>query len=129
MNPRIVVYQLRSKFVSRQTDIPDDARQVVYYSLAIGHHVGVLDCFSPVSEIPLDEFYAWLDGLPAGAGRTKLEGLVRWGEIEINHSHAPILLPLLETVPPGSEWVNRLRENLRVMLQEPAFYLMLRKKL
>ena len=126
--PRISVYQLHSKFVNRQEDIPEDARQVIYYALAVGHHVGVMDCFSSIAEIPLDEFSVWLDGLPPGPGRSKLEGVLRWGEIEINHGHAGLLQPLLEGAPPGqAAWAPILQQCLRAMQQEPALYLMLRK--
>ena len=127
MNPRVAIYQLHSKFVNQREDIPEDARQVVYYSLAVGHHVGVMDCFSSIAEIPLPEFRAWLNRLPEGAGRSKLEGVLRWGEIEINHSHTGILLHLVESSnPEQGEWVSLLCQSLQAMLREPALYLMLR---
>jgi hydrogenase-4 component J len=129
MNPRVVVYQLHSKFVNQREDIPEEARQVVYYSLAVGHHVGVMDCFSSIAEIPLQEFVAWVEQLPAGPGRTKLEGVESWGEIEINQSHVGILRPLLgESKSNRREWVSLLAQVLNAMLQESALYLMLRKR-
>jgi hypothetical protein len=117
----------------------------------------VLDCFSSLAEIPLDSFQSWLESLPEGPGRTKLEGVIKWGEIEINRSHISILMPLLEekmsgvrcqvsrdisaqsSVPnPGPppdeqmpvgemEWQSLLSLCMQGMLQEPALYLMLRK--
>ena len=133
MTPSVVIYQLGSKFVSQQADVPEDARQVVYYSLAIGHHVGVMDCFSAIAEIPLEDYCAWLEQLPAGPGRTKMEGVVRWGEIEINHSHAGILLPVfaaaLEAGQDSGDWTALLIQRLQAMQQEPALYLMVRKRL
>src|SRR4030067_3666947 len=97
MSERAVFYQLTHKFVSDQEKIPETARQVMYYSLAIGHHVGVMDCFQSLMEVPLGDSRAWIERLPAGDGRHKLEGVLKWGEIEINASHAEELLPTLGT--------------------------------
>ena len=128
MTARVAIYQLSHKFVDQREDIPEDARQVVYYALAVGHHVGVIDCFSSLVEIPLGEFRAWLESLPDGIGRTKLEGVIKWGEIEINLSHVNTLLPLLEACEVDNyPWVPLLIRCLKGILQEPALYLMVRK--
>ena len=132
MSARVAIYQLHTKFVNQREDIPEDARQVVYYALAVGHHVGVMDCFSSLVEIPLEEFRDWVEKLPEGPGRTKLEGVLRFGEIEINRSHVNILQPLVVdtdgihiTQRPG--WVATLAQCLQGIRQEPALYLMVRK--
>jgi formate hydrogenlyase maturation protein HycH len=128
MSAKIVVYQLRSKFVNQREDVPEDARQVVYYTLAIGHHVGVMDCFSSQMEIPLDEYTAWLQKLPDSPARTKLEGVVRWSEIEVNSSHVELLLPLFEAAQVnGPSWRRGFIQCLNGIKREPALYLMLRK--
>jgi len=128
MSPKISVYQLRSKFVNKREDIPEDARQVVYYTLAVGHHVGVMDCFSSQVEIPLDEYTAWVRSLPEGPARTKLEGAVRWGEIEVNLSHVEMLLPHFEAAQvEGPVWTQEFAHCLNDIKQEPAMYLMVRK--
>jgi hypothetical protein len=128
MEPRVVFYQLRTKFVNRREDIPEEARQVVYYSLAVGHHVGVMDCFSMLAEAPLQEFSDWLQRLPPGAARSKLEGVLTWGEIEINNSHAAMLLPHFESAEVDKlAWMSVLADGLRCMQQEPAYYWMVRK--
>ena len=128
MVPRIVVYQLRSKFVNQREDVPEDARQVVYYTLAVGHHVGVMDCFSSQMEIPLDEYISWVQTLPEGPARTKLEGAIRWSEIEVNSSHFQMLHPLFEAAPVnGPNWTRDFIQCLNAIRQEPALYLMLRK--
>src|SRR5512138_228334 len=107
MVPKISVYQLRSKFVNQREDVPEDARQIVYYTLAVGHHVGVMDCFSSQMEIPLDEYTAWVQSLPEGPARTKLEGALRWGEIEVNQTHLRMLLPLVEAwQASGPAWMR-----------------------
>jgi hydrogenase-4 component J len=128
MSASVVVYQLSRKFVNRREDVPESARQVVYYALAVGHHVGVMDCFSTLAEIPLDEFTQWLEGLPEGEGRAKMAGVLKWGEIEINRGHVEMLLPLLKTSGADASWMPALAQSLQAMLQEPALYLMLRKR-
>jgi hypothetical protein len=128
MSARIVVYQLRSKLVNQREDVPEDARQVVYYTLAVGHHVGVMDCFSSQMEIPVDEYAACLQTLPEGPARTKLEGAIRWSEIEVNVSHVETLLPLFEAgQASGPGWMRDFIQCLNAIKQEPALYLMLRK--
>lgn len=126
MSARVAVYQLSHKFINRREDVPENARQVVYYALAVGHHVGVMDCFSSLVEIPLEEFCDWLESLPEGPGKSKLEGVVKWGEIEINRSHVAQLMPLLETCN-TTHWTRTLLQSLQSIIQEPALYLMVRK--
>jgi hydrogenase-4 component J len=133
MAERVVFYQLTHKFVNQEQDIPEEARQVVYYSLAIGHHVGVMDCFQSLVEIPLEEYRRWVSGLPEGTGRRKLEGLLKFGEIEINHSHAGELLRALNgasaaKTAAGPTWVGSLAQCLQNMTTEPALYLMVRTR-
>ena len=128
MSPKIVVYQLRSKFVNQREDVPEEARQVVYYTLAVGHHVGVLDCFSSQMEIPLDEYASWVQSLSDSPARMKLEGAIRWSEIEVNSSHVQMLLPLFETAQiAGPNWMRDFTQCLNSIKQEPALYLMLKK--
>jgi hypothetical protein len=128
MNSKVAVYQLSYKFVNRREDVPDNARQVVYYALAVGHHVGVMDCFSSLVEIPLDEYCSWLKILPEGVGRTKLEGVVKWGEIEINRSHVDRLLPMLQACEAKTSWTPVLIQSFQAIVEEPALYLMMRKR-
>lgn len=128
MTPKIIIYQLRTKFVNQREDVPEDAKQVVYYTLAVGHHVGVMDLFSSRLEIPLEEFAAWVQSQPEGPARTKLEGALRWGEIEVNQRHVGMLLPLLEAAPAeGPGWTREFVECLNAVRQESAMYLMVRK--
>ena len=132
MTERAVFYQLTHKFVNKEQDVPEDARQVIYYSLAIGHHVGVLDCFKSLMEVPLEEYRRWITLFPEGIGRHKMEGVLKWGEIEINRSHTNELLPLLKdslsrSTAAEAKWTNVLIEQLNMMVQEPALYLMVRK--
>ena len=132
MSERAVFYQLTHKFVNNEKAIPEEARQVIYYSLAIGHHVGVMDCFKSLMEIPLDDYRQWIARLPEGAGRHKLEGLLKWGEIEINSSHTGALVPALDAGlaqmnDAEIHWAGVLVQCLKKMVEEPALYLMVRK--
>ena len=132
MAERAVFYQLTHKYVNKEQDIPEGSRQVIYYSLAIGHHMGVLDCFQSLMEIPLEGYRQWVAKMPEGLGRHKLEGLLKWGEIEINRSHAGDLLPVLKESLPGMDAVGSqctgvLIQCLQKMVEEPALYLMVRK--
>lgn len=122
MSGRVVFYQLTHKFVNQEQNIPESARQVVYYSLAIGHHVGVMDCFQSLMEVPLEEYSQWVSQLPEGLARRKMEGVLKWGEIEVNHTHAGEILPLL-----NETWTEPIAGCLQAMLKEPALYLMIRK--
>lgn len=80
--PEVVFYQLNAKVLERKEDIPEDARQVVYYSLAIGHHIGVFDCFKPAFRCTTAVFDRVLDTLKdSEEAHRKLSGLLRFGEI------------------------------------------------
>ena len=131
MEPQVVFYRLDRKIVHNHEDIPEDARQVIYYSLAIGHHVGVMDCFSELMVVPVEEYKQCLERLPAGEGRRKLDGALKWNEIEINRSHVDELLPLLKNLlsemnGPDSQWVRTMIRCLQEMVAEPAMYMMVK---
>lgn len=132
MDRQVVFYQLRDKFVNNQESIPENARQVIYYSLAIGHHVGVLDCLESLMKIPFEEYKAWIALLPEGIGRHKLEGVLKWGEIEINRSHVGDLLAALKIALPHmsstqAQWAGVLSQSFQCMVEEPALYMMVRR--
>ena len=132
-NARAVFYQLTHKFVNNEQGTPEGAQQVIYYTLAIGHHVGMMDCFRSLMEIPLEDYRQWVNRMPSGAGRHKLEGVLKWGEIEINSSHAGELLPALNSSltqmnDNEAQWTKVLIQCLQKMVEEPALYLMVRKR-
>ncbi len=133
MTERAVFYQLTHKFVNNDASIPENAQQVIYYSLAIGHHVGVMDCFTSLLEIPMDDFHTWLTRLPEGDGRRKLEGIIKWGEIEINCEHTDEIFSALKAGLPKmtdqeTAWAHTLIRCFDEMQAEPALYLMVRKR-
>ncbi len=127
MSEQVVFYQLSHKFVDEQAVIPENSRQVIYYSLAIGHHLGVLDCLTKVASAPRDAFAGWLNSLPKGLGRDKLAGVLKWGEIEINQSHIHDLLAAITDLP-AEPWTGEFIHCLQNMQHEPAIYLMVRRQ-
>lgn len=130
MKGDVVFYRLNAKVVERAEDVPDHARQVVYYSLAIGHHIGVFDCFKPVlrcSGALYDRIVAAFP--PDGEARRKLTGLSRFGEITVDRSHTALLRPAIAAAlaaAPGevADWLRELDLSLAAIEQEPAIYLM-----
>ncbi|PWC36592.1 formate hydrogenlyase maturation protein HycH [Azospirillum sp. TSO35-2] len=131
--PEVVFYQLNAKVLERAEDIPEDAKQVVYYSLAIGHHIGVFDCFKPAFRCTADVFDRVLETLSGNAeAHRKLSGLLRFGEITVDASHTRLLIAAIEqvlpTAPPDvGAWLDRLRTALDAIRREPAIYLMGRR--
>ncbi len=52
MSEKVVFSQLSRKFIDENDATPAEAQQVVYYSLAIGHHLGVIDCLEAALTCP-----------------------------------------------------------------------------
>ncbi|WP_305813079.1 formate hydrogenlyase maturation HycH family protein [Photobacterium leiognathi] len=44
LEQNVYFYNGSRKFVDESYDVPEEAKQIMYYSLAIGHHLGVVDC-------------------------------------------------------------------------------------
>lgn len=133
MSGKVIFYQLGQKFLDRQEDMPAEAKQVVYYSLAIGHHIGVIDCLKPVLECPLADYGSWLEKLPAGTARSKLEGLLTWGEITIDASSTHLLANALDAARPGfseseKRWATQLIQCFADIEAEPAIYLIAKRR-
>jgi len=130
---QVAFYRLSRKVVNNQDAIPEDARQVMYYSLAIGHHVGVMDCLSELMTVPAEAYQRYLERLPEGEARRKLEGALTWDEIEINRSHVDELLKALQIIPPAAQgvdaaWVKTLMQCLQEVIAEPALYLIVKMR-
>ena len=54
MSETVVFSQLSRKFIDENDATPAEAQQVVYYSLAIGHHLGIIDCLEAALTCPWD---------------------------------------------------------------------------
>ncbi|MEY8460608.1 formate hydrogenlyase maturation HycH family protein [Eggerthellaceae bacterium 24-137] len=89
----VVFYRLGEKFVDHERSIPEDVRSVLYYTLAIGHHTGVIDCLRPRLATSREVFADVLALLGPGEARDKLAGIEKYGEIEVKKEHVPLLKP------------------------------------
>lgn len=131
MGEKVMFWMLGQKFVDDSVELAEKSRQVVYYSLAIGHHVGVIDCLNVALECPLEEYQQWLALLEPGEAQRKMQGLLTFTEIVIDASHintlAPAFAKLAKTsAEPWRSWSRQLLHHLNAMAQEPALYLMVR---
>jgi len=131
MTEKVVFWLLGQKFVDDSAGLGEKSRQVIYYSLAIGHHVGVIDCLNVVLECPLAEYQQWLAQLEPGEAQRKMQGLLTFGEIVIDTSHIATLAPAFAALAgtsaePWRGWSRQLLHHLKDMAHEPALYLMAR---
>ncbi len=87
----VVFYRLGQKFVDNEHSIPEKVRSVLYYTLAIGHHTGVIDCLTPRLSTSRAIFSEVLALLEPGEAQEKLAGIERFGEIELKKEHVSTL--------------------------------------
>ena len=80
MTGNVVFYQLSRKFVNPRQDVPAASKQLIHYTLAIGHHIGIIDCLSSKLEVPADRYADWIAHLAEGDARRKLARLARDSE-------------------------------------------------
>ncbi|GKX61312.1 formate hydrogenlyase maturation HycH family protein [Leminorella grimontii] len=130
----VVFYTLNQKFLDSDDDVPEQSQQVMYYSLAIGHHVGVIDCLKTLMHVPTEDYRDWVAQLPEGGeARRKMEGLLRFGEITIDSSHVQLLAQAWSAIGERltkiqSEWTQTLMKALHAIDKEPAIYLIVRRR-
>ncbi|WP_299999520.1 formate hydrogenlyase maturation HycH family protein [uncultured Cedecea sp.] len=133
---KVIFYSLSRKFVdekSAQKHSSQKAQEVVYYSLAIGHHLGVIDCLKSRLECPLDAYNDWINTLPEKSdAHRKLAGVQRFGEINIDSSHTHLLALALRDARCGmtaeqQDWSDTLIALLTQIEYDPAMYLMVRR--
>lgn len=129
---QVVFYQLTRKFVDTEKSIPADAKDVMYYTLAVGHHTGVIDCFEERLRYDLADFEAACELLPEGDARYKLEAIRRSSEVQIEQRHVEELLPAIDAVladpasagSAGGRVIAGLRKLLVVLQGDVAAYIM-----
>ena len=133
----VVFYRLGQKFVDHERSIPEDVRSVLYYTLAIGHHTGVIDCLQPRLSTSREVFAGVLAALEEGPARDKLSGIEKFGEIEVKKEHVPILKPAVlaalsassrPEAPKGPEWRDPARAEgetgpRNVIVEDPFVWL------
>ncbi|WP_436858670.1 formate hydrogenlyase maturation HycH family protein [Citrobacter tructae] len=133
MSETVVFSQLSRKFIDENDATPPEAQQVVYYSLAIGHHLGVIDCLEAALTCPWDAYLAWIATLEAGSeARRKMEGVPKYGEIVIDVNHVQMLACAFDRAlavqsPQQQAWSKQLLSLLHNIHQESAIYLMVRR--
>ncbi|AGN85447.1 MULTISPECIES: formate hydrogenlyase maturation HycH family protein [Enterobacteriaceae] len=133
MGESVVFSQLRRKFIDENDATPAQAQQVVYYSLAIGHHLGVIDCLETALSCPWEDYLAWIATLEAGSeARRKMEGVPRYGEIVIDSTHVMLLANAFDRAQTRQNaqqlaWSKALLSMLHDIHQESAIYLMVRR--
>lgn len=97
----VVFYLLGKKFVEDKGDIPDDAKDVIYYTLAMGHNTGVVDCFEPKLALSRKNFDNFLDSLKESDGKRKLSGIEKFGEIQITKDEVNSLKEAISSFKPN----------------------------
>ena len=133
MSGNVVFYRLNTRFLDQGDKPPPISEQIVYYSLAVGHHVGVIDTLIPVITWPYAAYLDWVGGLPEGEARRKLDGVRRFGEIMIDASHTVLLRTALQPLlsehdQPEDSFPRQLDEHLEAIQRELAIYIMVRRQ-
>ncbi|OON40109.1 formate hydrogenlyase maturation protein HycH [Izhakiella australiensis] len=133
MTGQVIFSQLRRKFIDESQQTSPQAQQVIYYGLAIGHHLGVIDCLSAALTCPLQDYHDWIATLSEGEARRKMEGVARYGEIVIDNQHVAMLagafdVALARQSPQQLAWSRSLLEMLHSIHREQAIYLMVRRQ-
>ena len=133
MSETVVFSQLSRKFIDENNAAPAEAQQVVYYSLAIGHHLGIIDCLEAALTCPWDEYLAWIATLEVGStARRKMEGVPKYGEIVIDSNHVSMLANAFDKARASQtaqqqDWSQAMLNMLHAIHQESAIYLMVRR--
>ncbi|ELQ6240012.1 formate hydrogenlyase maturation HycH family protein [Cronobacter sakazakii] len=132
MSETVVFSRLSRKFVDENDATPPQAQQVIYYSLAIGHHLGVLDCLKASLACPFEAYQAWIATLAPGEAQRKMQGVPRYGEIVIDQNHVSLLARAFDEALPRQNaqqqaWSRELLGLLQAIQREPAVYVMVRR--
>ncbi|ELY4033287.1 formate hydrogenlyase maturation HycH family protein [Cronobacter sakazakii] len=132
MSETVVFSRLSRKFVDENDATPPQAQQVIYYSLAIGHHLGVIDCLKASLACPLEAYQAWIATLAPGEAQRKMQGVPRYGEIVIDQNHVSLLARAFDEALPRQNaqqqaWSRELLGLLQAIQREPAVYVMVRR--
>ncbi|WP_105573175.1 formate hydrogenlyase maturation HycH family protein [Cronobacter sakazakii] len=132
MSETVVFSRLSRKFVDENDATPPQAQQVIYYSLAIGHHLGVIDCLKASLACPFEAYQAWIATLAPGEAQRKMQGVPRYGEIVIDQDHVSLLARAFDEALPRQNaqqqaWSRELLGLLQAIQREPAVYVMVRR--
>jgi len=129
---QIDFYRLTRKFIDDK-EVPPEAQHVIYYSLGIGHHLGVVDCLKSEMNCNGEEYLEWINALPKeGEAYRKMHGYLTFGEISMFYEHINMLALAFDAIDSStqSEKSQQLTRGLISILNgiynEPNMYLMIR---
>lgn len=133
MTTTVIFYLLNERFVENDEQVPQAAKEVMYYSLAIGHHVGVIDCFKKLLVCDYADYQAFVESFPEGEAKRKFAGLMKFGEIVIDASHVNLLAKALDEnqphfSPAHQQWAAILMDTLASIQREPVMYIMVKRR-
>ena len=133
MTTKVFFYLLNERFVENDEQVPEQAQQVMYYSLAIGHHVGVIDCFQKLLVCDYDDYQRFVESFPEGEARRKFSGLMKFGEIVIDSSHVNLLAKAIDEnkgnfTAQHQQWADILMDTLASIQREPVMYIMVKRR-
>ncbi|QEH45407.1 HycH family protein [Aggregatibacter actinomycetemcomitans] len=129
----VIFYLLNERFVENDEQVPEQAQQVMYYSLAIGHHVGVIDCFKKLLICGYEDYQQFVAAFPEGEAKRKFAGLMKFGEIVIDSSYVNLLAKALDEnkahfTPQHQQWTEILMDTLASIQREPVMYIMVKRR-
>jgi len=134
MKQTVIFNQLSAKYIEKKDSAPADVKQVVYYSLATGHHLGIIDCLQARLQCPAEAYRDWIATLQAGTPAWhKMDGVMRFGEIIIDQSHVSLLAQAFDAALPyqseeQQRWSRALLNLLQAIQEEPVIYLIVRRQ-
>lgn len=137
MTEQVFFYRLSRKFVDEQFNIPEEAKAVMYYSLAIGHHLGVVDCLKAEFICSRADYQQWINKLSDGSeAKRKMAGFLQFGEVTIYREHCHMLACAFTALANSGaplttqeqQWTTAFMALLRALYHDPHMYLMLRSR-
>ncbi|WP_318506633.1 formate hydrogenlyase maturation HycH family protein [Photobacterium leiognathi] len=133
LEQNVYFYSLGRKFVDESYDVPEEAKQIMYYSLAIGHHLGVVDCLDAVLKCSGHEYLEWISGLDQnGKAFRKMKGFLVFGEITIYPEHLNMLALAFDRIDSrtqnekSQQLTSGFIDALGAIHREPTMYMMIR---
>lgn len=129
-------YRLSSRFVDSENSIPEKAKDIIYYNLAVGHHSGVMDCFKESFTCSETVYNELLSALTENEhAYFKLSRLHEFAEIELRLEHSYLWNALrllheskhaLQLSAPACDLIAFLCDMGANMQSEAGLYLMVR---
>lgn len=133
--PYVVFYKLTGKLVDPEHKIPERSREIIYYTLSVGHNTGTFDCYSPAFTCSVGQFERVLELFDEGEPKRKLGGILTFSEIEIEVTDAPSLSVAVSAahrramLPEDKVWLEGLSRLLEDIACESAVRLVGRRVL